>query len=103
MKLNIYLESNVLDIHQHFGSNPIEFEESVDISKDYIERTKIMDKFKIKLGAISPSFQYRKSGKLGMIEVNNQVSNYRRTYNHRFPLAFGIVEPLLGLRNALRS
>ena len=98
------MEYEVLDIHQHIGAvdvgifatkNDERGIATLDMQTDYEKRTTMMDSYGIKYAAIMPSFQYlRPRGQEDTKEVNNLVANYRNEHSSRFPITFGIVEPL---------
>jgi len=99
----------IFDVHQHVG--PLEFsvgsfggKGGFSMEEDHERRVRVMDKFGITAAAVMPTSQYeRPRGQRDTEELNNMISEYRRKYRDRFPVAFGTVEPLHGVEAGLRE
>jgi cation diffusion facilitator CzcD-associated flavoprotein CzcO/predicted TIM-barrel fold metal-dependent hydrolase len=114
----------VFDIHQHIGNGgrrpalgDLDRDWGVDVDSrgvadsgdfrdtlqaDYDERIKLMDAFGYQSAAISPVAGYeRPEGFRNTQAVNDRVAAYRNRYSERFPIAFGVVDPLEGVENGV--
>lgn len=87
------------DVHQHFGAIDLGVGSrgGWDVEVDYQQRVAMMDRFGVGRGAIMPSLQYeRPNGQADTQRVNNLMAQYKKNHPDRFPVAFGVVEPLHG-------
>jgi predicted TIM-barrel fold metal-dependent hydrolase len=95
----------VLDVHHHIGSlyhvllGGQTQQDQASIDDEYGRRIRMMDDAGIAAAIVLPATGYdQPNGIQDTMRVNDAMAAYRARDPKRFPVAFGIVEPLHGMR-----
>lgn len=93
--------AHVFDVHQHVGHLAVA-EEHGGSASDVETRLGMMKEAGIDAGCLSASLQYdRADGWRSTVRVNDSLDEYRRSRPDIFPVAFGAVDIVAGLANAV--
>jgi predicted TIM-barrel fold metal-dependent hydrolase len=89
----------IFDIHQHVrgpdGGAPAM--DTFDIDEDATTRLRLMDRFGVARAALLPTATFeRPNGIQDIRAFNNLMARYRDRYRARFPIAAGVVDPMVG-------
>lgn len=103
----------VFDSHQHLGSLQVVPDEvssgsgagwGGDPEQEAVQRSAHLDRFGITSAALMPTLQYeRPYGIKDTMALNDRMAEFREKNHARFPVAFGTVEPLYGVKICLEE
>ncbi len=99
--ISFEVPARVFDVHQHVGQLAVA-EEHASSGSDVEARLAMMARAGIDRGCLSPSLQYDKpDGWRDTVRLNDSLKAYQLAEPERFPVAFGAVDIVAGVENAV--